>query len=47
MKKLAILSILLVTFSCGLNNQSNNDKKIRKKFYAKSKDFRARSKRNG
>ena len=30
MKKLAILSILLVTFSCGLKNQSDNDKKSEK-----------------
>ena len=31
MKKLAILSILLVTFSCGLKNQSDNVKKSEKK----------------
>ena len=37
MKKLAILSILLVTFSCGLNNQSNNDKKSEKNSTQKSK----------
>lgn len=30
MKKLVILSILLVTFSCGLKNQSDNDKKSEK-----------------
>ena len=37
MKKLAILSILLVTFSCGLNNQSNNDKKSEKNSTQKAK----------
>ena len=37
MKKLAILSILLVTFSCGLNNQSNNDKKSAKNSTQKAK----------
>ena len=37
MKKLAILSILLVTFSCGLNNQSNNDKKSEKNSTQKGK----------
>jgi len=30
MRKLVILSILLVTFSCGLKNQSDNDKKSEK-----------------
>ena len=37
MKKLAILSILLVTFSCGLNNQNNNDKKSEKNSTQKAK----------
>ena len=31
MKKLIILSILLTTLSCGLNNKGNNDKKSEKK----------------
>ena len=30
MKKLIILSILLTTLSYGLNNKSNNDKKLEK-----------------
>ena len=37
MKKLIILSILLTTLSCGLNNKGNNDKKSEKNSTQKSK----------